>query len=60
MVTCVLLTELALFTYLAMSHEHWQVMIKDRLVSQMKKYDGVQASQYERAVDYIQNKVTGE
>lgn len=43
-----------------MSHEHWQVMIKDRLVSQMKKYDGVQASQYERAVDYIQNKVTGE
>ena len=60
MVTCVLLTELALFTYLAMSHEQWGVMIKDRLVSQMKKYNGAEPSQYERAVDYIQNKVKRE
>jgi hypothetical protein len=51
------LTELALFTYIAMYHEQWQVHIKQRLVSQMKKYNHILPSQYERAVDYIQSKV---
>jgi hypothetical protein len=57
LVTFVLLTELALFTYIAMYHEQWQIHIKERLVSQMKNYNHEHPSQYERAVDYVQSKV---
>jgi len=57
LVTCVLLAELALFTYIAMYHEQWQVLIKQRLVAQTKKYNYEYPSQYERAVDYVQSKV---
>jgi len=57
LVTCILLAELALFTYIAMYHEQWQVLIKERLVSQAKKYNYESPSQYERALDYVQSKV---
>jgi hypothetical protein len=56
LVTCVLLTELALFTYIALYHEQWHILIKEHLVSQTKKYNHEYSSQYERAVNYIQSK----
>lgn len=56
LVTCVLLTELALFTYIALYHEQWQLLIKERLVSQTKKYNYEYPGRYERAIDNIQNK----
>ncbi|CAF0861284.1 unnamed protein product [Adineta ricciae] len=56
LITTILLAELALFTYLAIEHEQWHTLIKQRLTSQMKNYNHLQASQYERAVDYVQNK----
>jgi hypothetical protein len=56
-VTCVLLSELALFTYLAMHHEQWQLHIKDRLVSQTQKYNYEHPDRYEHAIDYVQSKV---
>ena len=49
MVTCVLLAELVLFIFIAMYHEQGQVLVKQHLVSQMKKYNHVYPSQYERA-----------
>ncbi len=51
------MAELALFTYIAMYHEQWQVLIKQRLAAQTKKYNYEYPSQYERAVDYVQSKV---
>jgi len=51
------LTELALFTYIALYHEQWQVSVKQRLVAQTKKYNYEHPGRYEHAVDYIQNKV---
>jgi hypothetical protein len=57
LVTSVLLAELALFVFIAVYHEQWQVHIKQHLVSQMKKYNHINPSQYERAVDYVQSKV---
>jgi hypothetical protein len=53
------LAELALFAYIALHHEQWQVLIKERLVSQTKKYNPEYPSQYERAIDYVQSKVKG-
>ncbi|CAF4841493.1 unnamed protein product, partial [Rotaria sp. Silwood1] len=55
LVTCVLLTELALFTYIAMYHDQWEGLIKQRLVSQTKKYNHLNPSQYERAINYVQS-----
>jgi hypothetical protein len=57
LVTSILLAELALFTYIAMYHEQWQILIKQRLVSQTKKYNHMNPNQYERAIDYVQSKV---
>ncbi|CAF0720902.1 unnamed protein product [Adineta steineri] len=56
LVTTILLAELALFTYIAISYEQWHTVIKQRLVSQTKKYNYEHPSQYERAVDYVQSK----
>ncbi|UJR38023.1 hypothetical protein I4U23_030705 [Adineta vaga] len=56
LITTILLAELALFTYIAVEREQWHSLIKQRLVSQIKKYDHLHPDQYERAVDYIQNK----
>jgi len=56
LVTCVLLAELALFTYIALYHEQCRVLIKERLVSQTKKYNHQHPSQYEHAVDFVQSK----
>ncbi|CAF3518724.1 unnamed protein product [Rotaria sp. Silwood1] len=57
LVTCVLLAELALFIFIAMYHEQGQVLIKQHLVSQVKKYNHMYPSQYEKAVDYVQSKI---
>ena len=43
-----------------MYHEQWQVLMKQRLVSQMKRYNHAYPSQYERAVDFVQSKVNRE
>lgn len=56
LITTVLLAELALFVLIAMYHEDWQNLTKQHLVSQMKRYNHVYPSQYERAVDYVQSK----
>jgi hypothetical protein len=51
------LAELAFVATLAMFHEEWQQHVKNRLKSQMKKYNHAQPSRYERAIDYVQSKV---
>ncbi|CAF0847452.1 unnamed protein product [Adineta ricciae] len=56
LITCVLLLELALFIYIAMYYDQGQLLVKQRLVSQMKKYNHMYPSQYEKAIDYIQSK----
>lgn len=56
LVTTVLLAELTLFVFTAFYHEQWQVLMKQRLVSQMKRYNHAYPSQYERAVDFVQSK----
>ena len=60
MVTSVLLAELALFVSIAMYHEQGELLVKQRLISQMKKYNHLYPNQYEKAVDYIQSKVRKE
>ncbi|CAF0958133.1 unnamed protein product [Rotaria sordida] len=56
LVTCVLLAELALFLFIAMYHEQGQVLVKQHLISQVKKYNHIYPGQYEKAIDYIQSK----
>ncbi|CAF1306349.1 unnamed protein product [Adineta steineri] len=56
LITSILLVELALFIFIAMHYEQGQSLVKQRLVSQMKKYNHMYPSQYERAIDYIQSK----
>ena len=51
------MAELALFIYIAMYYEQGQSLVKQRLVSQMKKYNHMYSGQYEKALDYIQSKV---
>ncbi|CAF3216393.1 unnamed protein product [Rotaria socialis] len=56
LVTCVLLAQLTLFIFIAMHHEQGQSLVKQRLVSQIKKYNHMYAGQYEKAIDYVQSK----
>lgn len=57
MVTSVLLAELSLFIFIAIYHDQGQIFVKQRLISQMKTYNHLYPSQYEKAIDYIQSKV---
>jgi hypothetical protein len=57
LVTGILLVELALFIFIAMYHDEGQLIVKQHLVSQMRKYNHMYPTQYEKAIDYIQNKV---
>jgi hypothetical protein len=57
LVTSVLLAELGLFIFIGIYHDQGQSLVKQRLVSQMKTYNHMYPSQYEKAVDYIQSKV---
>ncbi len=57
MVTCVLLAELSLFIFIAVYHDQGQSLVKQRLVSQMKTYNHIYPSQYEKSIDYIQSQV---
>ncbi|CAF1430799.1 unnamed protein product [Rotaria magnacalcarata] len=56
LVACALLMELALFAHMALHHDRWEVFIKQRLVSETKKYNHLNPSQYERSIDYVQSK----
>ncbi|CAF5084098.1 unnamed protein product, partial [Rotaria magnacalcarata] len=39
-----------------MHHEQGQSLVKQRLVSQIKKYNHMYAGQYEKSIDYVQSK----
>lgn len=56
LVTTVLLAELGLYILIALYYDQGQILIKEHLRSQMKTYNYLYPSPYERAVDYIQNK----
>lgn len=56
LVVTILLAELALFIIVALHYEQWQANVKQHLVSHMKRYNHIHPSQYERAVDFVQNK----
>lgn len=53
----VLLVEVGFFIIIALHYDQGRLMLKDQLISQMKNYDHLHPSSYERAVDAIQNRV---